>query len=348
MKQKINFSICIPNFNYAHYIGETIESVLTQSYPHFEIVIVDNASTDSSWEVIQRYAAKDARIRIYKNNYNVGFAPNLDKAASKAQNDFVLLLSSDDLLEEHALEKVAAVIQHNPALAKNCLIGVGNYIVDEHSIKQKHDLNPFPYCSNSLSKNTVEGVDVFLYDGFQVFKEIFPRFGTPAAFCGTFYSKALYDLVEGYSSVNLIGPDAHFAYKCLLSGANVLYMDQPLVCYRMHFNAQIGTSMKNKSLNIPVDRYIFSNYYSDGQLNKAGVNRKDFIKATVKEDCIRAAFIQLSKGNYLYAWRHWLFALAAYPQEAIKLFEFYWFILFGLTGPIGKLMINVVLKLKKR
>ena len=56
--REISFSICIPNFNYGGYIGRTIDSVLNQDYQNFEIIIVDNASTDNSWEVISSYAKK--------------------------------------------------------------------------------------------------------------------------------------------------------------------------------------------------------------------------------------------------------------------------------------------------
>ena len=58
----ISFSICIPNFNYAQYIGETIQSVLDQTYQNFEIIIADNASTDNSVEVVQSF--DDNRIRL--------------------------------------------------------------------------------------------------------------------------------------------------------------------------------------------------------------------------------------------------------------------------------------------
>ncbi|MGB0177514.1 MAG: glycosyltransferase family 2 protein, partial [Owenweeksia sp.] len=68
------FSICIPNFNYAGYIGRTIESVLNQSFRDFELIIVDNASTDDSMEVIRGYKEQDARIRVFENKFNVGFA----------------------------------------------------------------------------------------------------------------------------------------------------------------------------------------------------------------------------------------------------------------------------------
>ena len=74
-KNNPNFSICIPNYNYGKYIGDTIQSVLNQTYQNFEIIIVDNASTDDSIEIIKSF--KDKRIKLFLNKYNIGFAPNL-------------------------------------------------------------------------------------------------------------------------------------------------------------------------------------------------------------------------------------------------------------------------------
>ena len=66
INQGPSFSICIPNYNYAQYIGQTIESVLNQTYQNFEIIVVDNASTDNSVEVVKAFI--DPRIKLYKNN----------------------------------------------------------------------------------------------------------------------------------------------------------------------------------------------------------------------------------------------------------------------------------------
>ena len=106
------FSICVPNYNYGHLINETIESVLAQTYGKFELIIVDNASTDNSLEVIKQY--KDPRIRVYRNQYNIGFAPNLQRVTQYAQNEFINLLSSDDLMMPDALQTYADIIMEMP------------------------------------------------------------------------------------------------------------------------------------------------------------------------------------------------------------------------------------------
>src|SRR5690349_11456063 len=103
------FSICIPNYNYGRYIGETIQSVLDQTYPNFEIIVADNASTDDSVSVVESF--KDKRIRLVRNRYNIGFAPNLQRATECAQMQFINLLSSDDQMKPNALEVYAGILE---------------------------------------------------------------------------------------------------------------------------------------------------------------------------------------------------------------------------------------------
>ena len=122
MKQP-SFSICIPNYNYGHYIGETIQSILNQTYQNFEIIVADNASTDNSVEVIKSF--DDDRIRLIQNNCNIGYSPNLHKATSCAQNDFILFLPSDDLLKKETqtdfsdFEKEIAALKYDTEKEKN-------------------------------------------------------------------------------------------------------------------------------------------------------------------------------------------------------------------------------------
>lgn len=102
------FSICIPNYNYGHFIGDTIKSVLAQTYPHYEIIVADNASTDNSVELVQ--SIRDERIRLIRNRYNIGFAPNWQRATMFACNDFINLLSADAQMKPNALEVYAEVL----------------------------------------------------------------------------------------------------------------------------------------------------------------------------------------------------------------------------------------------
>src|SRR5215475_8759854 len=99
------FSICIPNYNYQHYIKETIASVLRQDFADFEIVVSDNNSSDDSVASVRGFV--DSRISLQINSWNVGFASNLDRAATMARGERMILLSSDDVMGVGALATYA-------------------------------------------------------------------------------------------------------------------------------------------------------------------------------------------------------------------------------------------------
>ena len=100
-------SVVIPCFNYAQYVTEAIESALSQSYPHKEVVVVNDGSTDDSLRVIQRFAG---RVQIIdQSNQGSVAAYNRGFAATHPQGDLVIFLDADDLLAPGALARIAAV-----------------------------------------------------------------------------------------------------------------------------------------------------------------------------------------------------------------------------------------------
>ena len=100
-------SVLIVNYNYERYLGAAIESVLQQTYQRFEIVIVDDGSTDASREVINRYADSDPRIRaVFKQNAAVAAA--LNDAYRASSGEIIAMLDADDLF---APEKLARVVE---------------------------------------------------------------------------------------------------------------------------------------------------------------------------------------------------------------------------------------------
>jgi glycosyltransferase involved in cell wall biosynthesis len=95
-------SVCIPLYNSEKHIGETIRSVLDQSFEEFEIIVIDDASTDRSIEVVRSFS--DARIAIHENSTNIGAGPNFNRSLSLARGEFVKLLCGDDPLYPSCLE----------------------------------------------------------------------------------------------------------------------------------------------------------------------------------------------------------------------------------------------------
>jgi len=98
-------SILIPVFNREVLIREAICSALVQTYSNFEIIVVDNCSTDGTWNVIQQCAKMDSRIKAYRNDTNIGPVRNWQRCVSEANGKYGKLLFSDDLMIPHFLER---------------------------------------------------------------------------------------------------------------------------------------------------------------------------------------------------------------------------------------------------
>ena len=100
----IKISVCIPVYNGDKTILQTIHSILTQTFRNFELVIVDNASTDNTIEVIK--SVNDERIKLYRNETNKGCGGNLNECKKRATGDIIFYISADDIVDIDALTKV--------------------------------------------------------------------------------------------------------------------------------------------------------------------------------------------------------------------------------------------------
>lgn len=108
-------SIIMPSYNTAKYIKETIDSVLSQTYEAWELIIVDDCSTDNTDEVVLPFL-KDTRIRYIKNEKNSGAALSRNRALREAKGKWIAFLDSDDLWVPDKLEKqIRFMEEHNYA-----------------------------------------------------------------------------------------------------------------------------------------------------------------------------------------------------------------------------------------
>lgn len=105
-------SIIMPSYNTGRFIKETIESVLAQSYPTWELIIVDDCSTDDTDDVVSQYLA-DERIHYIKNDTNSGAAVSRNRALREAKGKWIAFLDSDDLWEPDKLQKQISFMRDN-------------------------------------------------------------------------------------------------------------------------------------------------------------------------------------------------------------------------------------------
>ena len=107
------FSVLVPTFNHAKYLPAALESLREQTYSHWEAIVVDDGSTDDTGDILASYAARDERIRVFRQD-NEGVSSALNTALVHATGDWICWLSSDDLFEPEKLQIHASAILQSP------------------------------------------------------------------------------------------------------------------------------------------------------------------------------------------------------------------------------------------
>lgn len=205
-------SVCIPVYNGEKYIAETIQSVLAQTYANIEIVVQDNASTDSTWSLLQEFAARYPQILIHGNAQNCGMAANWNLVINRASGDYIMLLSADDLLgstfvasclstfSERVVDAVTANhfnLKDGRLVKRKMLLRSGAYENFCHIVLL---LNPFSINFTLFSRELVDRM----------------RVG------GNLFARSFYTC------------DYDLWIRLSLAGARVTYLDKCLGTYRVH------------------------------------------------------------------------------------------------------------------
>ena len=113
-------SIGMPVYNGARYIQRTLDSVLQQTFTDIEIVISDNASTDATQDICSSFAARDRRVRYYRNVRNLGAAANYNKVFALSRGQYFKWAAHDDICSPTFVERCVAILDHDPSIVLCC------------------------------------------------------------------------------------------------------------------------------------------------------------------------------------------------------------------------------------
>ena len=109
-------SIGMPVYNGERFIREALDSLLAQDYENFELIISDNASTDSTWGICLEYAARDARLRLYRNEKNLGAVWNGNRLRQLSSGEYFMLASDHDLWHSTFITRCVEVLEDDPQI----------------------------------------------------------------------------------------------------------------------------------------------------------------------------------------------------------------------------------------
>ncbi|HHD82865.1 MAG TPA: glycosyltransferase family 2 protein [Bacteroidetes bacterium] len=134
---KVKISIGMPVYNGEKFIRSSLESILNQTFPYFELIISDNASTDRTKDICLEQARKDNRIKYFRNTENVGAAENYNIVFKKSSGEYFKWAAADDLIAPNFLEQCLTILEENPEVvvcySKTKIIDAMNKVVEEYN-----------------------------------------------------------------------------------------------------------------------------------------------------------------------------------------------------------------------
>lgn len=227
-------SFIVTSYNYGKYISKTLESIKTQTYKQFEIIVVDDCSTDNSCEIIEDFISynQDLKITLIKNEKNIGQFASMINGLKAAQGQFISFIDSDDvLMPQYAQSHIRVHLETSVAFTSCQIAEIG----EENEI---HTLNSIssPHCQNLDELFTGDKVN------YKILKN--KRFGgwywSPNS--SAMFRKASIELIKDFQNTEnwKICPDKFlFNFANLIGGSAIIYT--PLIGYRRHKN-NAGTS----------------------------------------------------------------------------------------------------------
>lgn len=145
-------TIAIPTFNRAAWLRGCVESALAQSYPNFEVLVSDNASTDGTPDVLQAFG--DPRLRVVRQAGNIGLMPNWNACLAAAKGEYIVFVPDDDRIAPWMLERCADLLAHDSGLTMVVALN------ELHLMQQDRKLPPAR--SGRLGTGIHEGADILL------------------------------------------------------------------------------------------------------------------------------------------------------------------------------------------
>jgi glycosyltransferase involved in cell wall biosynthesis len=207
-------SVLLPVFNGATYVESTIESVLSQSYSDFELLVLDDGSQDATPQILERCARRDPRLRIFRHeNHGVGYT--LQRGLSECGGRYVALIGADDLALPGRFEKQVSFLETNPDY-----VFVGGYLQIIDTGGRVIGLRRYPATDRNLRRT------MLLYNPFGAPAAMFRREDALAAggFTSRFWTCEDYDF-----------------FLRLAKRGKVANLTEALVSYRLHSNAVKAT-----------------------------------------------------------------------------------------------------------
>lgn len=281
-------SICVPNYNYGKYLNHCLDSILSQTYDNYEVILHDNHSTDNSYDIALSYIPKFHEKGIYysavQNKYNFGSDRNSNLCLRDCEGELILVLASDDAIYPEFIEKCVDIFVQNPTVS---MVMTHRDEINEHGIITK---TPAFYNQSCV----VPGEDqaaVFMMSGIAIPGQRMYRMAS---------AMQIMSWNCGFQVANDWYTNALFA-----CAGDIGYINEPLMQYRVHSGNE--TSESERNLTAVMEHFQIINKIAK-VTSEYGMTKpaKRLDEATKKlgNMCLRYAIKMLYSGDIMAAKRY--------------------------------------------
>jgi glycosyltransferase involved in cell wall biosynthesis len=221
-------SIIIPNYNHSAYLKQRIDSVLNQTFTDYELIILDDASTDNSRDIINALTASHPEIKCHFNEKNSG-SPFVqwDLGVSLAKGEYIWIAESDDFASEFFLEKTTRLLDLNS--------NVGMVFCEAKVYDEKNKIEYYVSEKRTLLSRTKWTQD-YLCNGTEEIENFLCLVNTISNTSGVLFRKSKY-LEAGLANHSMKYCGDWFLYIRILLNSDIAYIAEPLNNFRLHSNS---------------------------------------------------------------------------------------------------------------
>ena len=287
MTQDLLVSVCIPVYNGGLYIGDTLNSLIKQTYKNIEIIVSDNASTDNTGEIVKSFCVADPRVKYFRNKTNLGYCKNILSAVNKASSEFIAIYHADDIYSPNIIEKQYNVLKKNDSIH-------GVFVKLESFTKDGIEARPKIY--NKLLKSNVFNKTFNLIVGnYTDYLPLILTYGNLFA-CPSFMTrKEIFLELGGFKDTYSSNEDLDLWIRYLQNGYSLAIINEFLFKYRMSENH--GSANWRKNTELPIKYKVIDDMIIRISTN-LNIKYLKLYKKNKASGYIYAAFVSYLQNNY--------------------------------------------------
>ena len=226
----MNISIILPTFNRSEILKETISNIQNQTFKNYELIIINDASTDNTLNVIEKFKRKDPRIIIINNQYNLGCADSRKIGLQNCNNELIVFIDDDDQWDNEKLMKQYDAMMHN-----NSNMVISDYYILKNNSKTYQQMSLFAHNF----KNEILKKPGPFFQCIMIKKELIKLMNSP------------------FDTQSIPSEDWNFFIELSKLNPKINYINKPLFTWKIHNN--------NQSLNLNKEakalEYIINKHY---------------------------------------------------------------------------------------